>query len=160
MLNSVDRGCDSCMGGSIILDHGDCRKHVFVTYDECTAAASWRLLLDSYPALELAEMAFFLEPPRGSSGEPEPPRAEARPRAGGIVWQKIIAEPPPARAGSRRLQLGRAAYFSSHLETARASPSRLELAGGEARTRAGGTFCSIFSRATSRQLGRARAASS
>ena len=103
------------MGGSIILDHGDCRKHVFVTYDECTAAASWRLLLDSYPALELAEMAFFLEPPRGSSGEPEPPRAEARTRAGGIVCQKLIVEPPPARAGSSRLELDRAEAPASGL---------------------------------------------
>ena len=57
MFNSVDRGCDSCMGGSIILHHGDCRKHVFVTYYECIAAASWRLLLHSFPALELAEMS-------------------------------------------------------------------------------------------------------
>jgi hypothetical protein len=44
----------------------------------------------------------FGEPARGSSGEPE------LPRAGGIVFGKLIVELRPPRAGSRRLELARA----------------------------------------------------
>jgi hypothetical protein len=68
MFNSVDRGCDSCMGGSIILSDGDCRKHTFVTCCECTAAAPWRLLLDSFPAPSM------VRPSRASSSSPPPDR--------------------------------------------------------------------------------------